>query len=173
MNRPLYAVSSAVLMLIVCATVASAQSVPNTSTQSDSSAGTASAQQTARERCKADPQKCREELKARIGQRCKDNSQQCEEAQARRARRREECKADPEKCRAETRARFEQRFKKADADGNGTLSRAEAQKSMPVIARHFDEIDANKDGQISLDEIKAAEQARAAQRKDKALNAPK
>ena len=46
-------------------------------------------------------------------------------------------------------------FKKADADGNGTLSRAEVDKSMPRLAGKFDEIDTNKDGQLSRDEMKA------------------
>ena len=46
-------------------------------------------------------------------------------------------------------------FKKADADGNGTLSRAEVEKSMPRLAEKFDQIDTNKDGQLSRDEMKA------------------
>lgn len=53
------------------------------------------------------------------------------------------------------RMRFAERFKKADTDGDGALSKAEAEKSMPRIAKHFDEIDANKDGKITQDEIKA------------------
>ena len=47
-------------------------------------------------------------------------------------------------------------FNKADADGNGTLSRAEVEKSMRRLAKTFDQIDANKDGQLSRDEMKAA-----------------
>ena len=46
-------------------------------------------------------------------------------------------------------------FKKADADGNSALSRAEVEKSMPRLARKFDQLDANKDGQLSRDEMKA------------------
>ena len=46
-------------------------------------------------------------------------------------------------------------FKKADTDGNGTLSRAEVEKSMPRLAEKFDQIDTNKDGQLSRDEMKA------------------
>jgi Ca2+-binding EF-hand superfamily protein len=46
-------------------------------------------------------------------------------------------------------------FKKADADGSGTLSRAEVEKSMPRLAKQFDQIDTNKDGQLSRDELKA------------------
>jgi len=50
-------------------------------------------------------------------------------------------------------------FKKADADGNGTLSRAEVEKSMPRLAEKFDQIDTNKDGQLSRDEMKAWKKA--------------
>ena len=46
-------------------------------------------------------------------------------------------------------------FKQADTDGNGTLSRAEVEKSMPRLAKQFDQIDTNKDGQLSRDEMKA------------------
>ena len=46
-------------------------------------------------------------------------------------------------------------YKKADADGNGTLSRAEVEQSMPRLAKQFDQIDTNKDGQLSRDEMKA------------------
>ena len=46
-------------------------------------------------------------------------------------------------------------FKKADADGNGTLSRAEVEKAMPRMAEKFDQIDTDKDGQLSRDEMKA------------------
>jgi hypothetical protein len=120
-----------------------------------------------REQCKADPAKCRAEMKARRDERCKANPQRCEEEKARRER----CKADPQKCRAEMRSRFEQRFKQADADGSGGLSRAEA-KRLPTIAKHFDEIDANKDGQVTLEEIDAAHKAHAAQRKSAPANKP-
>jgi Ca2+-binding EF-hand superfamily protein len=46
-------------------------------------------------------------------------------------------------------------FSQADADGNGTLSRAEVDKSLPRLAKKFDQIDANKDGQLSRAELKA------------------
>ena len=107
------------------------------------------------EQCKADPAKCEAERKARFEQMCKDNPARCKEMQERREKRRAECKANPEKCRADKKAQFEQRFKRADADGNGAISRAEAQKSMPRLARHFDRIDADKDGQVMREEIAA------------------
>lgn len=76
------------------------------------------------------------------------------------------CKADPEKCRAERQARFEQRFKFADRDGNGVISRVEAEKAMPRLLRRFDRIDTDHDGQISKEEILAARKARYEGRRD-------
>jgi Ca2+-binding EF-hand superfamily protein len=61
--------------------------------------------------------------------------------------------------RGEMKARFEEHFKKADTDGDGALSKAEAEKGMPRLARNFDAIDANKDGKITPDEIRAYMQA--------------
>ena len=117
------------------------------------------------EACKADPEKCRVERRAQFEKRCAENPERCKEFKAKMAKRMEECKANPEKCRAERAAAFEQRFKRADADGNGMISRAEADKAMPRLARHFDRIDVNKDGQITLEEMAAARKARFEQRK--------
>jgi hypothetical protein len=113
-----------------------------------------------REQCKADPEKCRAEAQARREQWCKDNPEKCREMKAKAEQRREQCKADPEKCRAEMQARSRERFKKADTNGDGRLSREEAQKSMPQLARDFDRIDANKDGMVTLDELESARKAR-------------
>ena len=49
-------------------------------------------------------------------------------------------------------AKGEAAFKKADKDGDGTLDKTEA-KAMKKVAKHFDEIDADKDGTVSLEEI--------------------
>jgi Ca2+-binding EF-hand superfamily protein len=46
-----------------------------------------------------------------------------------------------------------ERWKAADQDGNGSLSRAEAEASMPRLAQNFDNMDANGDGQIGADEM--------------------
>jgi len=94
--------------------------------------------------------------KARFEQWCKDNPEKCREMKAKAEQRREQCKADPEKCRAEMQARVRERFKKADTNGDGRLSREEAQKGMPQVARDFDRIDANKDGVVTLEELEAA-----------------
>jgi len=55
-----------------------------------------------------------------------------------------------------------ERIKAADTDGNGLISRDEA-KALPMIAKHFDEIDTNHDGQLSPDELRAFHQKMSAQ----------
>jgi TolA-binding protein len=110
---------------------------------------------------RSDGTQAQAERRARYEQWCKDNAEKCREAQARR----EQCKANPEKCRAEQQARAQERFKKADVNGDSRLSREEAQKGMPALARHFDLIDANKDGMVTAEEIQAARKARAEGRK--------
>ena len=50
---------------------------------------------------------------------------------------------------------LEAAFKKSDTDNDGTLTKAEA-KSMPRVAKNFDAIDADKDGTVSLNEIRAS-----------------
>ena len=47
-----------------------------------------------------------------------------------------------------------QRLKAADTNGDGMLSRDEA-AALPRIREHFDEIDANKDGFVSFEELRA------------------
>ena len=66
--------------------------------------------------------------------------------------------------REQGKKRFEEQFKKADTDGDGALSKAEAEKNMPRLAKDFDAIDANKDGKVTPDEIRASMQARMAER---------
>lgn len=55
---------------------------------------------------------------------------------------------------AAMKGRFDADFKNADRNGDGGLSKDEA-AAMPMIAKHFDEIDTNKDGVVSREEIEA------------------
>lgn len=113
-----------------------------------------------RKTCQAEPERCRAERRARFEQWCKDNAEKCATVRARR----EHCRANPEQCRAERQARIKERVRQADADGDGALSRAEAETAMPRLARHFDRLDANQDGFVTAEEIEAARKARAARR---------
>ncbi|WP_067263725.1 EF-hand domain-containing protein [Methylovorus sp. MM2] len=51
--------------------------------------------------------------------------------------------------------RLQKRFQQADIDNSKSISRDEAALYMPQIARHFDSIDTNDDGVITLDELEA------------------
>lgn len=48
-----------------------------------------------------------------------------------------------------------ERLRAADTNGDGFLSRDEA-AALPRIAKRFDAIDANKDGQVAFDELRGA-----------------
>jgi hypothetical protein len=185
MNRLIIAAAVAILATQAVPSLAS-EGIPGASVRSDS--GKAAAERKARfdqwckdepercsemkakaeqrrEECKANPEKCRAEAQARLEQWCKANPEKCRERKAKAEQRREECKADPEKCRAEAQALVRERFKKADANGDGRISREEAQKGMPQLARDFDRIDTNKDGVVTMEELEAARKDRAGQRK--------
>jgi Ca2+-binding EF-hand superfamily protein len=61
--------------------------------------------------------------------------------------------------------RFAERFKKADTNGDGKLTRAEAEAGgMRMVARNFDAIDTNKDGFVTPDEIRRAMEMRREQK---------
>lgn len=57
---------------------------------------------------------------------------------------------------------FERRFRAADKDRDGRLSRAEAYAEFPRAPRFFDEIDTDRDQQVSLIEFNQAMDRRAA-----------
>jgi Ca2+-binding EF-hand superfamily protein len=57
--------------------------------------------------------------------------------------------------------RMEAKLKAADTDGDGLISRAEAQRAFPKGAQRFDAIDTNRDGYLSRDEIAAFRAERA------------
>ncbi len=53
-------------------------------------------------------------------------------------------------------AKFDTRFKAADTNGDGGLTKAEAENAhLGRIVDHFDQIDANKDGKATLEEMRA------------------
>jgi hypothetical protein len=64
---------------------------------------------------------------------------------------------------------FEKRFHHADKDNKGKLSREEAYAEFPRMPQYFDEIDANKDGFITLQEVHNAMERRV----NAAMNASK
>jgi len=64
-------------------------------------------------------------------------------------------------------AQFEKRFNKADKDKKGKLSREEAYAEFPRMPEFFDEIDTNRDGFITLNEVQKAMERRV----DAAINA--
>ena len=67
----------------------------------------------------------------------------------------------PAGAKSERAHKMHDRLKAADTDGDGKISRTEA-AALPRMAKHFDEIDANKDGFITKEEMKAWHQKRAA-----------
>ena len=50
-------------------------------------------------------------------------------------------------------AKMREKFDVADTDHDGMLSRDEATKGLPHLAKHFDTIDANHDGKLSMQEL--------------------
>lgn len=56
-----------------------------------------------------------------------------------------------------------ERLKAADTDGNGMLSRQEA-AALPRLAERFDAIDANRDNQVTFDELSAFHESRRGKR---------
>ena len=65
---------------------------------------------------------------------------------------RDHLKARMEQHREKAKTEMKARWDKADANHDGALSREEANAS-PQFAKHFDQIDADKNGQVSTQEI--------------------
>jgi Ca2+-binding EF-hand superfamily protein len=55
--------------------------------------------------------------------------------------------------------KMHEHMKAADTNGDGKFSRDEANASMPRIAKNFDAIDANKDGFVTKEELRAFHEA--------------
>ena len=60
--------------------------------------------------------------------------------------------------------KMQARWKAADKNGDGLIDKAEAEAGLPRVARHFDQLDANHDGKLSADELRAMAQSRMARR---------
>ena len=56
------------------------------------------------------------------------------------------------------------RFSSANTTHDGKLTRAQASTGMPMVAKHFDEIDTRKNGYVTLPQIEAFAREHAAQR---------
>jgi Ca2+-binding EF-hand superfamily protein len=56
-------------------------------------------------------------------------------------------------------ARMAERFKAADANNDGKLTKDEAKSKMPMVYKHFDEIDVNHTGAVTMADIAAYAQA--------------
>ena len=53
-------------------------------------------------------------------------------------------------------AKFDAQFKSADKDGDGALTRTEAEDAgMQRVVNNFDSLDANHDGKVTREEIRA------------------
>ena len=64
-------------------------------------------------------------------------------------------RGEPKQLRGQRLAR---RFNLSDANGDLRLTRGES-KAMPWVARHFDALDRNRDGSLSLEELLALQSA--------------
>jgi hypothetical protein len=74
--------------------------------------------------------------------------------------------ADTPERRAQMAQQMAERFKAADKDGDGALSRAEAEAGMPRLAQRFDDIDTAKTGKITPEQIRSFMQKQMQERQD-------
>jgi Ca2+-binding EF-hand superfamily protein len=58
--------------------------------------------------------------------------------------------------REQARQAMMDKLKAADTNGDGYIDRAEADASLPRVAKGFDQLDADQDGKLSPDELKEA-----------------
>ena len=63
------------------------------------------------------------------------------------------------------REKMRERFDEADKDGDRALNRDEAGRVAPRLQENFDNVDANKDGKASQEEIRAFRRERAKMRR--------
>ena len=75
------------------------------------------------------------------------------------------CKDNPEQCHEAMQRKAESWWKRVDTDGDGTVSRAEAEANAPRLARDFDKIDVDGDGKITREELEGRGKAGMEQRR--------
>jgi Ca2+-binding EF-hand superfamily protein len=71
-----------------------------------------------------------------------------------------EMHAHREAMRGQMRAHGEERWKTADTDGDAAISHDEAKVAMPRLAAEFDKVDANADGKVTREEMRAVRSQR-------------
>ncbi len=64
---------------------------------------------------------------------------------------------------------IERRFFDADSDNDGSVDKQEATEKLPQIARHFNQVDANQDDVITLDELEETQNRIIERRKEAEL----
>lgn len=57
---------------------------------------------------------------------------------------------------AKAKQAMQERLQAADTDNDGYIDRAEADARLPRLAKNFDQLDADKDGRLSRDEMRQA-----------------
>lgn len=58
--------------------------------------------------------------------------------------------------RAKAKQALQERLQAADTDNDGYIDRAEADAKLPRLAKNFDQLDTDKDGRLSRDEMRQA-----------------
>jgi Ca2+-binding EF-hand superfamily protein len=73
------------------------------------------------------------------------------------------CKDNPEKCRAMMKERADKWWARVDTNKDGMVSREEANANAPRLARDFDKVDADGNGQVTREELESAGKQKRAQ----------
>jgi len=68
--------------------------------------------------------------------------------------------------------RLAERFKAADANGDGKLTKDEAKSKMPMVYKHFDEIDVNHTGAVTMADVAGYARTHRGARKQPAATTP-
>jgi Ca2+-binding EF-hand superfamily protein len=84
-------------------------------------------------------------------------------ASERREHMRQMCKDNPEQCKAMMKERADKWWARVDTNKDGMVSREEANLNAPRLAKDFDKVDADGNGQITRDELETAAKAKRAE----------